>query len=122
MSILEILLITCIIISISYYVLSFYCTISFFSKKTDIDDNYLPPISILKPLSGIEEGIYENFASYCKQDYPVYQIIFGVRDSDDPAIDVVKKVINAFPQKDIELVICNGGIGINPKINNLNNM
>ena len=122
MTILEILLITFIIISISYYVFSSYCTISFFNKKTDEDDNYLPPISILKPLNGTEDGMYENFTSYCKQDYPAFQVIFGVRDSNDPAIDVVRKVMNAFPQKDIELVICNDGIGINPKINNLNNM
>ncbi len=122
MSIFEILIITCIINSILYYAFSFYCTISFFKKQTDIDDNYLQPISILKPLNGIEDGIYENITSYCKQDYPVYQIIFGVRDRDDPAIDVIKRVINAFPHKDIELVICNDDVGINPKINNLNNM
>ncbi|KHE91236.1 MAG: bacteriohopanetetrol glucosamine biosynthesis glycosyltransferase HpnI [Candidatus Scalindua rubra] len=122
MTILEIFLITCIVISIAYYLFSIYCTISFFNKQTEIDDNYLPPISILKPLNGIEDGIYENFTSYCKQDYPVYQIVFGVKDSKDPAIDVVKKVIDAFPQKDIELVICNDVVGINPKINNLNNM
>jgi ceramide glucosyltransferase len=122
MTILEIFLITCTIISIFYYVFSLFCTILFFRKKVDTDETYLPPVSVLKPINGIEDGTYENFTSYCKQDYPDYQIIFGVRDSNDPAIDMVKKVMNAFPQKDIELVICNGSIGINPKINNLNNM
>lgn len=122
MTILEIFLITCTIISIFYYVFSLFCTILFFSKKVDTDETYLPPVSVLKPINGIEDGIYENFTSYCKQDYPDYQIIFGVRDSNDSAIDMIKKVINAFPQKDIELVICNDSIGINPKINNLNNM
>lgn len=122
MTVFEILLITCVIISISYYVFSFYSTISFFKKETYTDNNYLPPVSILKPINGIEDGIYENFTSYCKQDYSGYQVIFGVRNSNDPAIDVVKKVIDAFPENDIELVICNDSIGINPKINNLNNM
>ncbi|MFQ5965313.1 MAG: bacteriohopanetetrol glucosamine biosynthesis glycosyltransferase HpnI [Candidatus Scalinduaceae bacterium] len=118
----EIFLITCIIISISYYVFSLYCTLSFFNKNIDIDDNYLPPVSILKPINGIEDGIHENFISYCKQDYPAYQIIFGTSDYKDPAIDVAKKIINEFPQKDIELVINNDSIGTNPKISNLNNM
>ncbi|MFQ5688240.1 MAG: bacteriohopanetetrol glucosamine biosynthesis glycosyltransferase HpnI [Candidatus Scalindua sp.] len=122
MATLEIFLITCTIVSITYYVFSLYCTVSFFNKKVEGDDNYLPPISILKPINGIEDGIYDNFLSYCIQDYPAYQVVFGVRDSHDPAIDVVRKVIQTFPQKDIELVICSDQIGINPKINNLNNM
>ena len=122
MTIIEIFLITCIIISIFYYAFSLYCTLSFFNKKTDVNDSYLPPISILKPINGIENGIYENFISYCKQDYPAYQILFGVSNSNDPAIDIVKKIMNTFPQKDIELVICDNGIGANPKISNLNNI
>ncbi|ODS31590.1 MAG: ceramide glucosyltransferase [Candidatus Scalindua rubra] len=122
MTILEVFLITCIIISIAYYVFSLYCTTSFFNKKCDADDNYLPPVTILKPINGVENGIYENLISYCKQDYPSYQVIFGVSNRKDHAIDVVKKVMNAFPQKDIELVINNDGIGPNPKISNLNNM
>ena len=122
MIILEIFLIACITISIFYYILSLYCTWSFFNKKTDTDNNYMPPVTVLKPINGIENGIYENFVSYCKLDYPAYQLIFGVSDSEDPAIDIVKKVMNEFPQKDIELVISNGSIGANPKISNLNNM
>lgn len=122
MIILEIFFITCISISISYYIFSLYCTWSFFNKKTYTNHDYLPPVSILKPINGIEDGIYDNFLSYCIQDYPAYQVIFGVRDSHDPAIDMVRKVMKAFPQKDIELVICSDRIGINPKISNLNNM
>lgn len=118
----EIFLIICIIISIFYYVFSLYCTLSFFNRKLDVDDNYLPPISILKPINGIENGIYENFVSYCNQDYPAYQVVFGLSNSKDPAIDIVRKVMNTFPQKDIKLVICNDGIGANPKVNNLINM
>lgn len=122
MTILEIFLIICIIISIFYYAFSLYCMLSFFNKKTDVNDNYLPPISILKPINGIENGIYENFISYCNQDYPAYQIIFGSSNSKDAAIDIVKKIMNTFPQKDIKLIICNDGIGTNPKISNLINI
>lgn len=122
MIILEIFFITCISISISYYIFSLYCTWSFFNKETYTDHDYLPAVSILKPINGIGNGIYENFISFCKQDYPLYQIIFGIGDDKDPVIDIVKKIIKKFPQKDIELVICNSSTGTNPKISNLSNM
>ena len=122
MIILEIFLIICMTISIFYYIFSLYSTISFFNKKVGKVGNYQPPVSILKPINGIENGIHENFISYCNQDYPDYQIVFGVSDSNDPVINVVRDIMKKFPQRDIELVISNDKIGTNPKINNLNNM
>ena len=50
----------------------------------------LPPVSILKPLKGIDPEIYESFRSHCLQDYPEYEIIFGVSDPDDPAVASVR--------------------------------
>ena len=58
----------------------------------------LPPISILKPLKGTDPEIYESFRSHCLQDYPEYEIIFGVSDPDDPAIESVKELQREFPR------------------------
>lgn len=64
---------------------------------------------------------YENFASFCQQDYPEYQIIFGVRDERDASVEVVKKIIADFPDLDIRLVVSDRTIGTNLKVSNLAN-
>ncbi|CEG58999.1 bacteriohopanetetrol glucosamine biosynthesis glycosyltransferase HpnI [Legionella fallonii] len=102
-----------------YYIFAIYSTSRFFSLPSQSKTDFHPPISILKPVCGMESMAYENFASFCQQDYPEYQIIFGVRDADDPIVSVVNKIIADFPQKDIQLVICETSLGINPKISNL---
>src|ERR1700742_1346937 len=57
----------------------------------------LPPVTVLKPLCGAEPGLYENLRSFCLQDYPEFQIIFGVRDRDDPALAAVTRLLQEFP-------------------------
>src|SRR4030095_14904074 len=68
--------------------------------------SHLPPVSILKPLKGIDPEIYESFRSHCRQDYPQYEIVFGVSDASDPAIALVHKLQREFPSCSIQLVIC----------------
>lgn len=82
----------------------------------------LPPISVLKPLCGVEPHLYDNLRSYCTQDYPAYQVIFGVRDATDPAIAVVRRLMAELPGRDLALVIDGRIIGRNYKVSNLANM
>src|SRR5678816_3157382 len=81
-----------------------------------------PPVTILKPLKGIDPEIYESFRSHCRQDYPEYEIIFGVSDDNDPAIAWVHKLQEEFPARPISLVICKQNLGTNTKISNLAQM
>ena len=81
-----------------------------------------PPVSILKPLCGEDPDLYENLASFCRQDYPVWQIVFGVQDPGDPAIAVVKRLIAEFPAADLTLVVESARRGGNLKVANLQNM
>jgi len=81
-----------------------------------------PPVSVLKPVCGIEHGLYENLRSFCDQDYPALQVIFGVRDGDDPAIPVVQRVIREFPERDPVLVVGGRSVPGNLKVSNLVNM
>ena len=60
-----------------------------------------PAVTILKPLCDAEPGLLENLLSFCRQDYPNYQIVFGVRAADDPALNVVDEVKRQFPALDI---------------------
>ncbi|HEX7968892.1 MAG TPA: bacteriohopanetetrol glucosamine biosynthesis glycosyltransferase HpnI [Stellaceae bacterium] len=80
------------------------------------------PISVLKPLCGEDAGLYENLASFCRQDYPSWQIVFGVQDPADPAIAVVRRLIADFPEADLALVIESRHHGSNLKVANLQNM
>jgi ceramide glucosyltransferase len=82
----------------------------------------LQPVTILKPLCGAEPGLYEHLRSFCQQDYPAYQVVFGVRDQADPACIVVEKLMTEFPSVPIELVINPRLHGSNCKVSNLINM
>jgi ceramide glucosyltransferase len=82
----------------------------------------LPAVTILKALCGAERGLYEQLRSFCLQRYPQVQIVFGVRDRDDPALEVVRRLRAEFPALDIELVVDATLHGSNRKISNLLNM
>jgi ceramide glucosyltransferase len=83
---------------------------------------FLPPVSILKPLKGVDPEIYRSFRSHCLQDYPDYEIIFGVSDPNDPAIESVKQLQAEFPDRRIQLVHCPKILGANVKVSNLAQM
>src|SRR5579862_946541 len=82
----------------------------------------LPPVSILKPLKGIDPEIYEGFRSHCLQDYPEYEIIFGVSDPSDPAVASVEQLQRQFPERAIRLLVCPEILGANVKVSNLEQM
>ena len=82
----------------------------------------LPPVSVLKPMKGVDPEIYASLRSHCLLDYPEYEIIFGVSDASDPAIEVVHKLRREFPQKSIRLVVCEKNLGTNTKVSNLAQM
>lgn len=82
----------------------------------------LLPVSLLKPLCGEDPDLYANLASFCRQDYPSWQIVFGVQNPADPAIAVVRRLIGEFPDADMKLVVQGGRAGGNLKVANLQNM
>ena len=81
-----------------------------------------PAVTLLKPLHGLEPELYENLRSFCAQDYPAFQIVFGVQEAGDPAIAVVRRLQAEFPERDLRLVTNARNIGANRKVSNLHNM
>lgn len=114
------LLILCIP-SVLFYCYAIYAAITFFAAPQAIDQEFHPPVSILKPICGLDSNAYENLASFCQQDYPKYQIIFAVRNYQDPCIEIIKKIIYNFSDLDILLIVSDRVIGTNLKISNLAN-
>ena len=91
-------------------------------RRESISSPATPPITVLKPLCGPDVELLENLRTFCRQDYPEYQIIFGVRDPADPAIAIARQIISEFPTLNLDLVIDPTIHGSNLKISNLINM
>lgn len=109
-------------VAAGYAVLVLLAALVWQLRKTTTAPSDRPPVTILKPLYGAEPGLYENLRSFCKQDYPNYQIVFGVRDEADPALRVAKRLVAEFPSLSIDLVVSSVQHGSNRKISNLVNM
>jgi ceramide glucosyltransferase len=118
--IIEFLAVAATLVSIAYYAMCLLSAIWFLrdSRHTRAAQ-YFPAVSILKPLKGTDPEMYECFRSHCLQDYPAYEIIFGVSDPDDPAIELVEQLTAEFPQHEIRLVHCAQNLGSNTKVSNL---
>ena len=104
---------------IGFYALCLWSARSFRKAIRKPTQEFTPPVSILKPLRGVDPRMYESFRSHCIQDYPEYEIIFGVSHPEDPAAEAVQKLINEYPQVRIHLVVCPEVLGNNRKVSNL---
>ncbi len=81
--------------------------------------DFAPPITILKPLRGVEDGLFDNLESFCLLDYPRYEVIFCFQSPDDPALRIARKVMERHPDRDMSVVVGSCRAGFNPKVNNL---
>ncbi|MBI3695001.1 MAG: glycosyltransferase [Acidobacteria bacterium] len=66
---------------------------------------FTPPISVLKPLAGLEADLEENLRTFFEQDYPQYQLLFAVREAEDPAAAVAQRLIARYPDRDAALIV-----------------
>src|SRR5579862_8379857 len=109
-----------------YYLVGIYSAWRFFHaahrakrlKQLSSGEKSLP-ISILKPLRGLDPDAYENFASFCVQEYAEYEILFAVSDVNDPTVPVVQKLIAEFPGRAIRVIVVEDRLGPNCKVSNL---
>jgi len=105
-----------------YYLLSFYCVIGYFRGLRNTPARkrtFMPPASILKPVRGLDHEAYENFASFCRLDYPVYEVVFAVSAASDPVIPIIEKLRAEFPAVSIRLITNVPHVGASDKVNNL---
>lgn len=108
--------------SVAYLLLAIVAVILRRPKGKISDRGQLPPITILKPLCGDEPCLYEALRSFCLQDYPQYQIVFGVREGSDDACLTVARLQREFPDLDMKIVVDERISGRNLKVSNLSNM
>jgi ceramide glucosyltransferase len=91
-------------------------------RMSQSHSSFSPPVSVLKPLHGDEPQLYENLSSFCEQDYPSFQVIFGAADPNDPALNVARRVQRTHPECDIAIVTARAHPAANPKVGNVMGM
>jgi ceramide glucosyltransferase len=99
-----------------YYLLAIYSSRRFFSQREIETRGFTPPLSILKPVRGLDPDAYKNFASFCDQDYPEYEIVFCLGAEDDPAVPIIDSLRHNFPRQRIRVLFGSGRVAANDKV------
>ena len=105
-----------------YYLTCVHAARRFFAlhrRIGPVSTDFTPPVSILKPVRGFDREAYENYSSFCRLDYPEYEIVFVAHDESDTAIPVIRKVMADFPDCNIRLLIGAEDLGTNNKVNKM---
>jgi ceramide glucosyltransferase len=100
----------------AYYVFALFCAVEFFRRRAPRRVGPETPITVLKPVCGLDRGAYENFASFCRQRYSRFEIIFGSEREDDAGLVVARRVAHDFPDADVRVVVHSGPPTANPKV------
>jgi ceramide glucosyltransferase len=109
-----------------YYLIVLYSSWHFFRRRvaraSSEQGSFTPPVSNLKPVRGLDPDAYENFASFCRQDYPDYELLFCVGDKDAPVVPVLEKLARDFPDRRIRILFGGDGQAINDKVGKLSRL
>ena len=101
------------------YLFIIFAAANFFRRQNTAPRDFTPPLSLLKPVHGLDPDAYENFASFCHQEYPQYEILFAVTSEQDPSTPVIRQLIADYPNLPIQLLVGPEKIGSNDKVNKL---
>src|SRR5665213_1103494 len=113
------------VIPLIYYGIVLFSSWRFFrfrSSRTVAVSSYTPPVSNLKPIRGLDPEAYENFASFCRQDYPEYELVFCAGSAADPAFSVIEQLQRDFPSHQIRVVFRAGSSASNDKVAKLDQL
>ena len=102
-----------------YYLIALFSSWQFFRHsppRSAGNQSFTRPVSNLKPIRGLDPDAYENFASFCRQDYPDYELLFCVGEEDDPSVPILRKLVRDFPERRIRILVGSGGTGSNDKV------
>ena len=125
MNLLEKMLLLIAAAPLAYYAIAIFSTWRFFRaarRGPAHRADFTPAVSNLKPIRGADPDAYANFASFCRQDYPEYELVFCVSDHDDPALPVIEKLRRDFPERPIRVLYGSGRDAVNDKVAKLDRL
>ncbi|MGB2643053.1 MAG: bacteriohopanetetrol glucosamine biosynthesis glycosyltransferase HpnI [Candidatus Acidiferrum sp.] len=103
-----------------YCIAATIAALRFFRReRAQRGEEFTPPVSLLKPVRGVDFATYENYSSFCHQEYPDYEILFAVNDAADEAVPLIHRLIKEFPSRTIRLIVGAENLGANRKVNKL---
>ncbi|MCX8034212.1 MAG: glycosyltransferase [Thermodesulfovibrio sp.] len=110
------IILSLVILSLTVYILQIL------ALRKKLEENYTsqyyPPISVIKPLKGLDDNLFDNLESFCNQDYPEYEVILSLQDYNDPAYRVAEKIKNKYPEL-VKIIVDNSSNALNPKVKNM---
>jgi ceramide glucosyltransferase len=115
------LLLVPVVVSCVYWIATDLMMARFFRRRAPADSSWLPAVSLIKPVCGLEKNIHENLSTACRQNYPRYEVIFSVQDSADPALPLLARIRGENPTVPIQIVVDRASAGPNGKVSNLLN-
>jgi ceramide glucosyltransferase len=124
-SLVEVLQIACLIPVIGgsvFSILSIWSMARFFKRSKSLTEKsieFKPPVTVLKPVRGLEKNLKSQLSTICTQDYPEYQVIYSVQDLEDPALPILKEIQEEIGSQLVSVVISQVEAGANGKVNNL---
>jgi ceramide glucosyltransferase len=105
---------------LAFYLIAVFAAVRWFQReRSRVLPVFTPSVSMLKPVRGADESTYENFESFCKVDYPEFEILFCVNELSDPAVPLIRKLMENYPERQIRIFSDAPQIGSNRKVNNL---
>jgi ceramide glucosyltransferase len=102
------------VLGCAYWIAALICLRVVLKRRKAAGPTSFRSVSILKPVKGMDAEALENFSSFSRQDYPDFEIIFGVADAADPAVATINQLIRDFPSRPIRLIVA-PPLGVNPK-------
>jgi len=119
-AIIRILILLLAVAPLAFYTVATLAAVRFFRRERARPlPDFTPPVSVLKPVHGVDLATYENFASFCRQNYPDYEILFCVNEMSDPVVPVIQRLVADFPDRQIRILSGAPQLGANRKVNNL---
>jgi ceramide glucosyltransferase len=115
------LLLVPVVSSCVYWIATGAMMLRFFRNRSAENTSWLPAVSLIKPVCGLEKDLYENLSTACRQDYPEYEIIFSVQDPADAALPLLGRIRDENPSVPIRIVVDGACAGPNGRLSNILN-